>query len=180
MKRYTQEEIDAVGHLLHAAKDRVIYRKLLAVHLHMKGHSNLHIASMLGLNKNTVGVYIQSFSSRGAEGLVPKKSPGRPKLLSDGQEQELYETIKGKTPDDVGFSGVMNWTAKIACGWVYKEFGVQYSNTGMLELFHRLKLSYTRPTYVLAKADPERQKQFIEDFEAVKKTPERGDRPYPL
>jgi len=37
-------------------------------------------------------------------------------------------------------------------------------------MFHRLKLSYTRPTYVLAKADPEKQKQFREDFETVKKT----------
>ena len=30
-------------------------------------------------------------------------------------------------------------------------------------------LSYTRPTYVLAKADKQKQEQFVQDFEKVKK-----------
>jgi hypothetical protein len=34
----------------------------------------------------------------------------------------------------------------------------------------RMNLSYTRPTYVLAKADKEKQEQFIKDFDEVKKT----------
>ena len=42
---------------------------------------------------------------------------------------------------------------------------------GMLEMFHRLNLSYTRPAYVLAKADPAKQAQFMDDFEDIKKTP---------
>ena len=75
-----------------------------------------------------------------------------------------------KTPEDVGFDGIKNWTAKLACLWVLKEFGVQYKDNGMLDMFHRLKLSYTRPTYVLAKADPQKQQQFKEDFEAIKKS----------
>jgi transposase len=61
MKHYTQEEIDAVEKLLKSTKDRVMYRKFLAVHLHMKGHSNLAIAGMMRLNKNTVGIYINAY-----------------------------------------------------------------------------------------------------------------------
>ena len=72
-------------------------------------------------------------------------------------------------PEEVGFDGIRNWTAKIACRWVLKEYGVQYAVNGMLDLFQRLVLSYTRPTYVLAKADPAKQEQFKEDFEVVKK-----------
>jgi putative transposase len=150
-----------------------MYRKFLAICLHMKGCTNLQIAELMNLNKNTVGIYINTYMSQGQEGLIPQKSPGRPPFLTREQEQELYETIREKTPDEVGFSGMMNWTAKIACAWVESEFGVRYAINGMLDLFHRLNLSYTRPTYVLAKADPGKQEQFRKDFGEVKKTLER-------
>jgi len=175
MKHYTQEEIDTLEKLLQTAKNRVMYRKFLVVHLHMKGYTNLQIAEMIGLNKNTVGIYVNTYDTQGADGLIPKKSPGRPNKLTVEQEKKLYTTISENTPDDVGFSGMMNWTANLACHWVKREFGVQYHVNGMLEMFHRLKLSYTRPTYVLTKADPEKQEKFIEDFEEVKKTSKRRD-----
>jgi len=173
MVHYTQAEIEELEKLLHTAKSRVLYRKYLVVHLHMKGHPNRRIAEMMNLNKNTVGIYINTYRAQGADGLIPGKSPGRPKKLTNEQEQKLYETIKRNTPDDVGFGGMMNWTANLACQWVRREFGVQYHVNGMLEMFHRLNLSYTRPTYVLAKADPDKQEKFRGEFEAVKKTPER-------
>ena len=139
----------------------------------MEGYTNRRIAEIVGINEMTVGIYVKMYDTLGVEGLVPKKSPGRPRLLTDEQEQKLYETISEKTPDEVGADGIKNWTAKIACDWVFREFGVQFSSNGMLDLFHRLNLSYTRPTYVLTKADSEKQTQFKEDFEAVKKTPKR-------
>jgi putative transposase len=39
----------------------------------------------------------------------------------------------------------------------------------MLQVFHRLNLSYTRPTYTLAKADKEKQEAFKQEFEDLKK-----------
>ena len=39
----------------------------------------------------------------------------------------------------------------------------------MLQVLYRLDLSYTRPTYTLAKADPEKQEAFKQDFEVLKK-----------
>ena len=39
----------------------------------------------------------------------------------------------------------------------------------MLNLLHRIKVSYTRPTYSLAKADPEKQEKFREELESIKK-----------
>lgn len=41
----------------------------------------------------------------------------------------------------------------------------------MAVILHRLNLSYTRPTYVLKKADKEKQESFKQDFEELKKTP---------
>jgi putative transposase len=135
----------------------------------MKGYTNKKIAEIIDMSPHTVGIYVNQYNTFGADALVPKNPPGRPRFLTKEQEQQLYITISQKTPEEVGFDGVMNWTAKIACHWVYREFGVQYHVNGMLDMFHRLNLSYTRPTYVLAKADPNKQEQFKEDFEGVKK-----------
>jgi len=172
MRSYTQEEIQSMRQLERTTKNTVMKRKYLSICLHMEGYTNKRIAKIVGVNEMTVGIYVNTYKKSGIEGLVPQKSPGRPRLLTDEQEQRLYETIKEKTPNEVGFEGIMNWTAKIACFWVLREFKVQFSINGMLDLFHRLNLSYTRPTYVLAKADPKKQKQFIEDFQALKKTTE--------
>lgn len=39
----------------------------------------------------------------------------------------------------------------------------------MAEVLYRMELSFTRPTYTLAKADPQKQEQFKQDFELLKK-----------
>jgi putative transposase len=170
METYTKEEIITIRKLLRSTKDPVMYRKYLVIRLHMNGQTNKSIAETVDLAPHTVGIYINTYKSQGIDGLVPKKPPGRPRFLTKEQESQVYRTISENTPEEVGFEGVMNWTAKIACLWVFKEFGVQYKVNGMLDLFHRLNLSYTRPTYVLAKADPEKQEQFKKAFEDVKKT----------
>ncbi len=49
------------------------------------------------------------------------------------------------------------------------RFGVEFSERGMRDVFYRLKLSYTRPTYTLAKAEPIKQEEFREKLEGIKK-----------
>jgi putative transposase len=50
-----------------------------------------------------------------------------------------------------------------------QEFGVLYSDRGTRELLYHLELSFTAPTYTLAKADPAKQEAFKQDFEELKK-----------
>ncbi|WP_081260312.1 winged helix-turn-helix domain-containing protein [Parageobacillus thermoglucosidasius] len=40
--------------------------------------------------------------------------------------------------------------------------------TGILRMLWQLRLSYTRPTYVLAKADPEKQQAFEQEIRIKK------------
>jgi hypothetical protein len=42
------------------------------------------------------------------------------------------------------------------------------SLTGILRMLWRLGLSYTRPTYTLAKADPEKQRTFRREMDMIK------------
>ena len=80
--------------------------------------------------------------------------------------------ITEKLPKEVGLEPHCNWTAPLACKYVKDHYGVTFSERGMRDVFYRLNLSYTRPTYVLAKADPQKQAEFVEKLEDIKKTPE--------
>jgi putative transposase len=170
IKVYTKDEKATIKRLMKTTKNTVMQRKYLVIHLHMRGYKNNEIAPIVSLNQQTVGIYVNTYNNLGLDGLIPKKPPGRPCLLTNGQELDLYNTVSQNTPDEVGFDGRKNWTASLACSWVEQKFSVKYSINGMLDLFHRLNLSYTRPTYVLAKADLEKQEEFKRDFDAQKKT----------
>ena len=100
-----------------------------------------------------------------------KYSTGAPRKLNKEQEQVLLETVTKNTPDEVGFECRKNWTIELIRQWVINTFSIVMSHSGMAEVLHRLNLSYTRPTYVMKKADKEKQEEFKIKFEGLKKTP---------
>lgn len=141
-----------------------------AVLLYMEGYPRKQISAVLHIPLRTVSYHISSYEKGGIGSLLLVKQPGAPKKLSDRQEAELLSAISTQTPEEAGLGVFANWTAALACEYVEQKFGVSFSSRGMLNLFDRLGLSYTRPTYTLDKADPEKQEQFRELFETLKKT----------
>lgn len=163
-------EIQAVKEAMKKTKDKRMYQRYLVVLYHLNGYLNKDIAKMVDLCQHTVGKYLNKYKENGINGLDLRHSPGAPRRLTREQESRLVEVITTHTPDEVGFSNRKNWYVDIIRQWVQDNFGVQYSYTGMIDLLHRLNLSYTRPTYTLAKADPQKQEEFKQEFELLKKT----------
>lgn len=59
--------------------------------------------------------------------------------------------------------------------YIKREFQVTYSLQGVANLAHRLNLSYTKPIYTLAAADPVKQQTFREvTFPELKKNSKTG------
>jgi len=168
-KANEKAEIKYFKKLLRGTEDARMHIRYNTLILHYRGYTNIHIASILGLCEHTVGKYINAYESKGIEGLEMGKSTGYPKFLTDEQEQELYKDITTKTPDEVGFDYRKNWTADIIREWVKIKFGIEYSIRGIYHVLHRLNLSYTRPTYTMAKADEAKQEEFKAEFELLKK-----------
>jgi putative transposase len=162
-------EIQAVKEAIKKTKDKRMYQRYMVVLYHLKGHTNKDIAKILDLCQHTIGIYVNRYKADGIDGLTLRHSPGAPRMLTREQESQLVEVVTTHTPDEVGFPNRKNWYVDIIRQWVYEHLGVEYSYTGMIDLLHRLNLSYTRPTYTLAKADPQRQKAFKQDFELLKK-----------
>lgn len=148
-----------------------MYKRYSVVLKHFQGFQNKIIAEMEGLEEHAVGNYIKKYKDSGLEGLAMKKPPGAPRKLNSEQEQKLIYVITNNTPDEVGFESIKNWTIKLICQWVMVNFSITIKHSSMAVILHRLNLSYTRPTYVLKKADKEKQETFKNDFEYLKKTP---------
>ena len=164
-------EIQAIKTAIKENKSLRMHKRYMVILHHLKGHLNTEIAEMELLRTITVGKYINNYKKYGLDGLILHHSTGAPRLLSDEQEKALVETITNNTPDEVGFIARKNWTIELIRQWVINTFSVTFSHRGMADVLYRLNLSYTRPTYVLANADPIKQEQFKEDFEVLKKTP---------
>lgn len=174
--RILDDSIKDYYRLLTASKtEKSVKQKMRydVVLLYMEGHSRKQISQVLHIPLRTVSYHISRYENGGIESLILIKQPGAPKKLSNVQEAELLSVISTKTPQEAGVGVFANWTAAPVCAFVKQRFGISFSTRGMLNLFQRLGLSYTRPTYTLNKADPEKQEQFRETFERLKKTAEK-------
>lgn len=147
-------------------------RRYDVIRLSLQGYSNNEISKILDISLRQVYNLINLYKENGIEGFKLKYSPGRKTKLTAEQEKELYDVITKKLPKDVGFEPFCNWTAPLACRYVKTVFNVEFSERGMRDVFYRLNLSYTRPTYVLAKADAQKQAEFTEKLEKIKKNSE--------
>ena len=142
-----------------------------AVILWLEGRPRKSISEVLHTPLRTVSAHILAYQSGGIDALAIKKQPGAKRKLTEAQEQELYSIISSQTPEEAGVGIFANWTLDIIRKLIEQKYDVSYSFQGVHVLVHRLGLSYTRPTYVLKKAAPEKQVGFLEKWEALKKTP---------
>jgi len=170
-KDFKQEALIELKSAMKKCKDKRLYIRYSVVLKHFEGLSNKAIAKIENLEEHTVGRYIRNYKNKGIEGLVMNTSPGAPRKLTLEQETKLVDVITNNTPDKVGFDSRKNWTIELVRQWVLNNFKIDLKHSSIAVILHRLNLSYTRPTYVLAKADKEKQEQFINNFKTLKKTP---------
>ena len=150
-------------------KQKLIYDAVL---LFLEGYKRSEVSKILHVKQGTVNDHIRKYLKNGIDSLHIRKQPGYQKRLTDEQETELAELITTQTPEEAGAGVFANWTSALICFVVKEKYGVEYSERGMRDLLERIGLSYTRPTYTLAKANPKKQEEFKKNFKELKKTDE--------
>lgn len=165
-------EIQALKATMKDNRDLRMHERYQIIVMVLRGEPYKTISELTGRSHRTICNYVKAYKQGGIEALQMRQSTGRPRLLTSEQEQQVYETVVNQTPADVGFPSKMNWTSPIIRKWIEQKFGVLYSDRGTRELLYRINLSFTAPTYTLAKADPIKQEAFKQTFHAEKKTPE--------
>ncbi|RXS90447.1 winged helix-turn-helix domain-containing protein [Geobacillus sp. PK12] len=151
-------------------KNVALRQRVMAVRLVMEGYLGKDVAAMLHLCRQSVAFYVSLFNEGGLDLLLDRKSPpGREPFLTPEQQQELKQTILTRTPAELGWDIAASWNTRILQSYIREHYGVTMSREGIRKLLHRMRLSWTRPTYTLAKGDAEQQQAFKKQMELIKK-----------
>jgi len=168
---------DDLRRLARRSRDADQTRRLLALAVICEGGRRTDAARVGGVELQTIRDWVLRFNAGGPEGLIDGKAPGGEPKLTLAQKQALIGIIeRGPIP---AIHGVVRWRLIDLAGWVFDEFGVSLSESGMSRIVRGLgfaKLS-ARPRH-------HAQNEYaIEDFK--KTSPPswrrfaRGSRPAP-
>ena len=75
-----------------------------AVRLHRRGEPNTAIAAIVGVDRRTVGIWLQRYAAGGAAALQAKprgRKVGEQRTLTPAQETEIQRLLVDKTPDQL-------------------------------------------------------------------------------
>ena len=89
---------------------------------------------MTGRTVATLYNYSKAYREHGMHGLQIGHPPGRHRLLSAEQEQQVYEVVTNQTPVDQGFPSQMNWTSPLVRKWIEQKWDIRYSDRGTRDL----------------------------------------------
>jgi len=151
-----------------AAREKRHADKIKTILLLNKGLSYEEIAENLLLDDSTPRRYYKIWERKGLDGLVENHYEGRSPNLTEEQCAELKEHL-----DQVIYPN-----AKAIVAYIAKTFGVNYTPEGLVHLLHGLGFVYKKTKPVPGKADPEKQKAFIETYHQLKEQKGPNDRIY--
>ena len=123
-----------------------------------KGWSAAQIAEILLFDEKTSRHYFDRYQQGGMEALLDDNYTGAESKLDGHQMSELAGYLEEHILPD----------AKSVIAYIVKQYAVRYSVSGVTDLLHRLGFSYKKPTHVPGKQDPEKQRDFLKDYERTK------------
>lgn len=139
------------------ARDRRVADRIKAVLLHSEGWSQLQISQALRIRPETVHDHLEDY--RQSKKLKPENG-GSDSFLSSNQTTSLIKHLETVTYLRV----------EEICAYIEQTYGVKFTVSGMTKWLHRHNFSYKKPKGIPAKADPEKQAEFIQYYEALMNT----------
>jgi len=141
-------------------RDSRVSDRIKAVLLNCEGWTQKQIAQALRIRYETVQDHLNDYQR--LKKLKPENG-GSKGHLSLEQTEELIEHLEVTTYLKSAF----------ICAYVAQNFGVNFTVSGMTKWLVQHNFSYKMPKGTPAKADPERQKDFIAQYQKlVRETPE--------
>ena len=134
--------------------------RMKAILLLNKGLSSAKIAEYLLLDEKTVNNYKHRYQQGGLEGLCNDNYLGGLSLLTAEEQDQLVNELRSKIYP----------TTQPIIEYVYAEFEVRYSTSGMTKLLERLGFSYKKQEPIPGKANAEAQKEFLFFLEELKES----------
>lgn len=134
-------------------RDRRVAERIQCIFLLHGGHNALRVAKMLMVSSKTIKRWIRIFVNFGIEGLCTLKyeNSGAVCGITDVQQNQLEKYLD----------------EQIRCS-IEKEFGIKYTESGVLKLLKRMNYTYKKPAVVPSRADVKEQEAFVRLYEGKK------------
>jgi transposase len=146
---------------------RYAYR-INAILLLDQGYTKEEVSRILMLDRNTIRNFARRYLEYGVEGLLDDNYTGSAGYLSKAEQEALVKELNQN----------LYTTAQQVISHIKNTYGVMYTNDAMVKLLHRLGFVYKKTKGVPAKADTQAQKQFIEEYEKLRKELKKGEKIY--
>ncbi len=147
---------------------RFVRDRIKAILLLNAGYGFEEAAKILLIDDSTIRDWSSKYKKEGIEGLLKTKHKGGSSKLNCVEQEELSSHLASK----------IYLTSKEVCAYVFETYAVEYSVKGMTSLLHKLGFSYKKPKQLPGKADLEKQKSFIDQYEQVKSNKGKEDHIY--
>jgi len=151
----SKKELEA----LHAAhknerNKRYAYR-IHAVILLGTGYTLKKVKAVLFIDDETLRSYIERYQKEGIPSLIYDDYKGRMCRLSQAQIDQLRHELEA----------TIHLTTNSIIDYVFNQFEIRYSITGMRDLLHRLDYVYKKPKLVPGNPDIHEQELFAKQYE---------------
>jgi transposase len=142
----TRSQRDDLWRRYKQTTERRVAERLHAIRLLDEGRSARDVSAILHLHPKTLKRWIRSFASGGVEALSSFHYVGNTTSLTDDQLQHFTTWLDEQVR-----------STKEAIAWVDEQFGLDYTESGMLKLLKRLGYRNKKPAQIPSKADRDAQ-----------------------
>lgn len=164
----TQEQRTQIKQLHRSCKKIKHADRLKAILLLADGFSCVEVGKILLLDDDTIRNYRNTYLNQAIESLLSDNYNGRSAFLTSVQIVLLEKHLDQNVYMDS--KGIVDWIAN--------EFGVTYTCSGINALLKRLGFVYKKPVLTPCKANVEKQKEFVKQYQELKENLAQDDQIY--
>ncbi len=166
--KLTQQEKEEIRQLHRSCQKKRIADKLKALLFLDKGYSCVEVGELLLLDDDTIRSYREQYLNLGAESLLKDNNNGRLSYLDTKQLNLLEQHLENTTYLD----------SKGIIVWIFKQFNITYSPSGITSLLNRMGFVYKKPVLTPCKADVKKQEEFEKEYQLLKQNLAAQDQIY--
>src|SRR5690348_12303356 len=153
-------------HIASNLKDARQVQRVQAISLVMDGWSRAKAAAFACVARQTLRDWVEQYNECGVDGLATLTSPGRPRLLTPSQAEELRQVVTNGP--DLGKDGVVRWR----CVDLVKQSAVRFCvrevhPSTMAKWLRRLRLTKMTARPFHPKKDKAAQEAFKANFKTI-------------
>lgn len=149
----SRSQRDAMWKRFKQSDNRRVAERLHAILLLDSGQNAHSVCAILQIHPNTLKRWVNTFVAGGEERLTTLNYAPATGNLTTVQQQQLCTWLDAEVRS----------TAE-AVAWVEAQCGVSYTDSGMVKLLKRLDYRFKQPDVLPAKADPEKQAEWVETY----------------